>query len=61
MSSLKGGNTPLEDYTRVLTMIIRIAAAALVAASLAAAPAIAAHAKSGPHAIAVKAVMIGGR
>jgi len=42
-------------------MIVRIAAAALVAASLAAAPAIAAHAKSGPHTIAVKAVMIGGR
>jgi len=42
-------------------MIIRIAAAALVAASLAAAPGIAAHAKAGPHAIAAKAVGAAGR
>jgi hypothetical protein len=37
-------------------MILRIAAAALVAASLVAAPAIAVHAKGGSQAIAVKAV-----
>jgi hypothetical protein len=42
-------------------MIVRIAAAALVAASLAAAPGIAAHAKVGPRVIAAKAVMTGGR
>jgi len=35
-------------------MIVRIAAAALVAASLAAAPAIAAHAKTGSQALAAK-------
>jgi hypothetical protein len=37
-------------------MIFRIAAATLVAASLAAAPAIAAHAKAGPQVIAAKTV-----
>jgi hypothetical protein len=42
-------------------MIVRIAAAALVAASLAAAPGIAAHAKAGPHTIAAKAVATAGR
>jgi hypothetical protein len=42
-------------------MIIRIAAAALVAASLAAAPGIAAHAKARPHVIAAKAVETAGR
>jgi phage tail protein X len=42
-------------------MIFRIAAAALVAASLAAAPGIAAHAKVWPQATAGKAVAMGGR
>jgi hypothetical protein len=42
-------------------MIIRIAAAALVAASLAAAPGIAAHAKAWPHVSAAKAVATAGR
>jgi hypothetical protein len=42
-------------------MIVRIAAAALVAASLAVAPGIAAHAKAGPRLIAAKAVATAGR
>jgi hypothetical protein len=42
-------------------MIIRIAAAAIVAASLAAAPGIAAHAKAWPHVIPAKAGAMNGR
>jgi hypothetical protein len=42
-------------------MIIRIAAAAIVAASLAVAPGIAAHAKAWPHAHAARSVATAGR
>jgi len=58
----KGVEThPNNAAFRVPTMIIRIAAAALVAASLAAAPGIAAHAKARPPVMTAKVVMIGGR
>ncbi len=52
---------PWNAAFRVPTMIVRIAAAALVAASLAAAPGIAAHAKAAPHVIAAKTVAMAGR
>jgi hypothetical protein len=42
-------------------MIVRIAAAALVAASLAAAPGLAAHAKAGPRVVAAKSVATAAR
>ncbi len=42
-------------------MIVRIAAAALVAASLAAAPSLAAHAKAWPRVSAAKAAATAGR
>ncbi len=57
----KGGIGALRNCSPGPKMIVRIAAAALVAASLAAAPGIAAHAKAGPHAITARAVMVGGR
>jgi len=58
----KGAQTrPYNAAFRVLTMIVRIAAAALVAASLVAAPGIAAHAKAGSLTIAARTAPTAGR